>query len=293
MYDHSMVQKITSASHVELSSAWRALTLKGVKDTRLAEAALCAAVSEYPKLNVSEYLARLDTMAAELQQRISTTMTIPEQLVVLQQYLFEELGYTGNTIEYSDPRNSYLNEVIDRKLGLPITLAIIYLDLATAIHLPAFGIGFPGHFLVGIQSADRRWYIDVFNQGRELSRDDLNVMLAGEHHDKAKPLQSLDAHLKPADNVAILVRMLRNLKTIYIERTDIARALQVIAMIQSILPDAPDEIRDRGMIYQHIDYTNGAVEDLSRYLQMAPDAQERALVESLLESLQNRPTRLH
>lgn len=288
-----MSKIISSLSHVEFTLAWRALISKGVKNVRLAEAALCAAVSEYPQLNVSEYLARLDTMSKELQQRVTPAMSIAEKIDLLQNYMFDELGYAGNSVEYSDPRNSYLNEVIDRKLGLPITLAIIYLDLAAALQLPSYGIGFPGHFLVGLKSADRRWYIDVFNQGRQLSRDDLNVMLAGEHHEKSVPLQSLEINLKPVDNIAILVRMLRNLKTIYIERTEVARALHIIAMIQSILPDAPDEIRDRGMIYQHIDYTNGAIEDLSRYLQLAPDAQERALVESLLESLQNRPTRLH
>ncbi len=278
---------------VKFSDAWRHIVALPDQSWRLAEAALCAASHEYPDLQIKDYLTRLDVMQHELARRVATDMTMDSRITLLNHYFFEEQGFAGNVAEYYDPRNSYLNEVLDRKLGIPISLSIIYLELAQAIHINAYGINFPGHFLVGVEAADRRWYLDVFDQGRDLSSSELKILLSKLHKDDQGMLPELAPRLKPASNLMIIVRLLRNLKKAYIDKQDVGHALHVIAMILSLLPDSPDEIRDRGMIYQHIDYARGAVADLVRYLELAPDAQERTLIESMLESLEQRNTQLH
>jgi regulator of sirC expression with transglutaminase-like and TPR domain len=277
---------------VEFAPAWQTMLSQAPADWRLAEAALAAATLIYPELPIARYLQQLDAMGQSLATRLNVPMTVEQKLAALNTYLFDEQGFGGNRDDYFDPRNSCLNEVLDRKLGIPISLSILYLDLAEAIGLDAYGIGFPGHFLVGVQSADRRWYIDAFDNGRELQPDDLKVMLASQLQNHAL-MHTLANHLKAATPLQIIVRLLRNLKKIYIEKTEADHALQVIAMILSLLPDSPDEIRDRGMVYQHIDYSQGALADLTHYLQLVPDAQERSLLETMLESLQSQPTRLH
>jgi regulator of sirC expression with transglutaminase-like and TPR domain len=277
---------------VEFTPAWQALLAQEPAQWRLAEAALAAATLIYPQLPIARYLQQLDQLGQDLATRLNIPMTVEQKLAALHTYLFDEQGFRGNRDDYFDPRNSCLNDVLDRKLGIPISLAILYLDLAEAIGLEADGIGFPGHFLVGVKSADRRWYIDVFDNGRELQPDDLKVMLASQLQNHGL-MHTLANHLKATTPLQIIVRLLRNLKKIYIEKTDTEHALRVIAMILSLLPDSPDEIRDRGMVYQHIDYSKGALEDLTHYLQLVPDAQERALLETMLESLQTQPTRLH
>lgn len=277
---------------VEFTPAWQNLLSQHPAEWRLAEAALAAATIISPELAIANELQKLDAMGQELVARMSVPMTVEQKLTVLNTYFFDELGYGGNRDDFFDPRNSCLNEVLDRKLGIPISLSILYLDLADALGLDAFGIGFPGHFLVGIHSADRRWYIDVFDNGRQLQPDDLKVMLASQLQDHTH-MHAMANYLKAATPVQIIVRLLRNLKKIYIEKTEAEHALQVIAMILSLLPDSPDEIRDRGMVYQHIDYSKGAMEDLTHYLQLVPDAAERSLLETMLESLESQPTRLH
>jgi regulator of sirC expression with transglutaminase-like and TPR domain len=279
--------------NVEFSDAWRHIVALPDQSWRLAEAALCAATHEFPNLPVKEYLTHLDVMQHELARCVSSEQTVEAKIQILNHYFFVEQGFSGNTTEYYDPRNSYLNEVMDRKTGIPISLSILYLELAQAIHLNAYGINFPGHFLVGVQAGDRRWALDIYDQGRDLSSSELKILLSKLQKDDLGMLPELAPHLKPASNLKIIVRLLRNLKKAYIDKQDVGRALHVIAMILSLLPDSPDEIRDRGMIYQHIDYARGAVADLVRYLELAPEAQERALIESMLESLQQRNTRLH
>lgn len=277
---------------VEFSPAWQHLLSRPLAECRLAEAALAAATILYPELSVTAYLQKLDALGMSLLSRLNSNMTAAQKLAALNNYFFHDLGFGGNRDDYFNPCNSCLNDVLDNKLGIPISLSIIYLDLAKAIDLNAFGIAFPGHFLVGVQSADRRWYIDVYDGGRELQQDDLKVLLASQLQNHAL-MHTLPSYLKAATSLQIIVRLLRNLKKIYIEKTEVAQALQIIAMILSLLPDSPDEIRDRGMVYQHIDYTQGALADLTHYLQLVPDSTERVLLESMLESLQVQTTRLH
>lgn len=278
---------------VEFSPAWQALLSRASSEWRLAEAALAAATLVNPTVSIPVYLQRLDAMGLDLATHLNGQLTVAQKLAGLNAYLFEEQGFSGNRADYFDPHNSCLDDVLDRKLGIPISLSILYLDLAQAIGLDAYGIGFPGHFLVGVLSADRRWYIDAYDNGRELKPDDLKVLLASQLQDPVLSMHTLKNYLKPATPLQIIVRLLRNLKKIYVEKTEVDHALLVIAMILSLLPDSPDEIRDRGMIYQHIDYSKGAFADLTHYLQLVPDAQERPLLESMLESLQSQPTRLH
>ncbi|MBI3561030.1 MAG: tetratricopeptide repeat protein [Gammaproteobacteria bacterium] len=284
-------QPITTT--VEFTPAWTALLSRPRTDWRVAEAALCAANQYDPPLVIADYLLRLDAMVADVATRIVPHATVASRIAALNQYFYIEQGYAGNNSDYFDIQNSFLNAVMDRKLGIPITLAILYLELARAMQMDAYGIGFPGHFLVGIRAADRHWYIDVFNQGRVLQSPELKTLLLATHKDTPPSVIDLSAYLKPATELQIVVRLLRNLKKIYIEKTAVAESLQVIAMILSLLPDSPDELRDRGMIYQHIDYTRGALADLSRFLELVSQAQERPLIESIVESLRQRPTHLH
>lgn len=282
-----------SPAKIEFTPSWQALLARPPQDWRLAEAALCVAQQFIPALHVTSYLQHLDNLASTVHSRLDAAMTAADKLAVLNHYLFVELGFTVNHAEYHDPRNSFLNEVLDRKLGIPVSLSVIFLDLARAIGLDAYGINFPGHFLVGARAADRRWYLDVDASGKELTANDIKILLARQDRPEAQAVMDVTPYLKPASQLVILLRMLRNLKKIYMDKTEVKPALHVIALILSLTPESPDELRDRGMIYQHIDYTAGALADLTRYLELVPQAQERALIESMMESMQQRPTRLH
>lgn len=244
--------------------------LAGGGDIELARAALCfARVTEYRSLNSEAYLARLDRMADELRPRVSPEESPGRVVAVVNQYLFGEEGFRGNELEYYDPRNSYLNEVLDRRLGIPITLSIVYLEVCRRIGLHLEGVSMPGHFLLRYPHPVQPLLIDVFNRGAVVTEEECRVRLRGLHGD-ALPLTP--EMLQSVGPRAILFRMLANLKAIYAHREELPRAIRIAGLMRTIDPNAHGEDRDIGMLYFRMGRLRLARKALAGYLQSWPDA---------------------
>lgn len=280
------------STQVKLGQAWQAMLQQPETDWDLCHAGLLIAAQLQPELDIQFYQARLEEMSAAIQHRTSADQDVQTRVRQLNQYFYEELGFAGDKQDYYSPDNSLLNLVIDRRRGIPISLAVIYLKFASVIGLDAFGIAFPGHYLVGVHAEEDDMILDPFDHGRQLDHNQLRNMLQQLTHVHADEIV-LEKNLLPAAKSESVVRMLRNLKQIYIEAQKVELSLTCIEMILSIMPEAPDELRDRGMIYQHIEYTQGAINDLTHYLKLVPDAEERNVIEALLESLQTQRKSLH
>ncbi len=243
----------------------------------LAHACLMIAEDAYPGLEVERYLGEIERMALRLRGRMPQTHGAEERLAALNQYLFEDLGYWGNTEEYYDPRNSYLNEVLDRKTGIPISLAVIYLEVGRRIGLPLEGVSFPGHFLVRLRLRGAMLVLDPFSGGAAQSEGELRSRLQRVIPEGAAgslPVADLplDRFLEPATNRQILARMLRNLKGIYREAGQPERMLDVLNRILLVAPQASAELRDRGFVYQQLECYRAALKDLTDYVGREPEA---------------------
>jgi regulator of sirC expression with transglutaminase-like and TPR domain len=236
----------------------------------LDEAALLLARIEFPGLVIEPFLRILDSYAAELEARSGSFV------VAANQYLFDELGFAGNSEDYYNPANSCLNEVLASKTGIPITLSVVYLEIARRLGKPVFGIGLPGHFIVQYDDGSFSTYIDVFHCGRLLDTKDC-AELAGE---AANP-----AILARVDKRQILARMINNLRGIYFSREAHRKSLQVLDLLLEAYPNSAEEYKQRGITHLQLEQTRAAKADLERYLDLAPAAPDRAAVEKQLASL--------
>ncbi len=253
--------------------------LLGGDDSRidLARACLMIAQDAYPALDVDRYLGEIERMAIRLRARMPQANAAEEKVVALNQFLFDDLGYWGNADDYYDPRNSYLNEVIDRKTGTPISLAILYMELGRRIGLPLEGVSFPGHFLVRLRLRGGTLVLDPFAGGMPQSEAELRerlqrVIPEGAAGGVAPGELPLDQFLEPASNRQILARVLRNLKGIYREKDKPERMLEVLNRMLVVAPDASSELRDRGYVYQRLECWRPALKDLSDYVEREPEA---------------------
>ena len=245
----------------------------------LAEAALLVAQEEYPSLDVGRYLGRLDELAAGAQPGLGPCKTPAEQVAWLNHFLFTDCGFKGNKKRYYDPRNSFLNEVLDRHTGIPITLSIVYCEVAQRLDLPVHGVGFPGHFLVKYV-ADPEIIIDPFF-GTVITVEECSKRLQGVYGPQARFDPDL---LRVASAREILVRLLSNLKQVYVERNDHLHALACVERILLLVPDTARELRDRGILYQRLECYAAALRDFERYLALAPsDAAAQTIRETLPE----------
>ena len=245
----------------------------------LAQACLMIAQDAYPGLNIERYLAEIERMALRLRGATPQNASVEERVVALNQFLFGDLGYRGNTDEYYDPRNSYLNEVIDRKTGIPITLAVLYMGIGRRVGLPLQGVSFPGHFLVRMRLRGGTLVLDPFAGGAPQSEDDLRERLKRVIPKGAAgnvPLADLplEQFLEPATNRQILARVLRNLKGIYRETDKPERMLEVLNRMLVVVPDATGELRDRGFLYQRLECYRAALKDLNDYVEREPEASD-------------------
>jgi len=249
----------------------------------LGEGALLIAAEEYPELRLATYLGWLERTAAELKRRIRVE-TDPARIVeACNQYLFQELRFQGNRTDYDDPRNSYLNEVIDRRLGIPISLAVVYLALGERAGLPVRGVGLPGHFLVGYAPAmaAAEIFIDPFN-GRVLDRQGCDRLLQETYQGA---LTMRPAFLEPVRKRQVLARMLNNLKGIFASKGDLRKALAASDRIMLADPHLTSEWRDRGMILFHLHRDREALTEFTRYLALRPEPEDAARIRSLRTEL--------
>lgn len=248
----------------------------------LGKAALYIAQEEFPDLHPEEYLNALDEMAAEVLERLPERRYPLRVVKTINHYLFEDLGFVGNRDHYYDPNNSFLNQVIERRTGIPITLSVVYLEIAKRIDFPMVGIGMPGHFLIRPDFDDVGIFIDVFNQGEILFSEDCEAKLSEVYGQdiKLKP-----QFLNPVNSRQILVRMLINLKAIYMNTREILKVVSVIERILLLFPEADHERRDRGILYYQLERWIEARQDLEIYLEKQPQAQDAIIIRQLLDRI--------
>jgi regulator of sirC expression with transglutaminase-like and TPR domain len=235
----------------------------------LAASALAIAHVEYPSLDPAPYLQRLERMgeaaAGRLQRQEGAGLAT--HIATLNAYLFEELGFSGNSEHYDDPRNSFLNEVLDRRLGIPISLAAIYLEVGRAAGLRLEGVNFPGHFLVRAPDAAEDLIIDPFHAGALLSEVDCRQLLRQHLGEEATLDRALFA---TATRQHIVVRMLVNLKRLYVRMRSFPQARAVADLLLAVDPSALAELRDRGLLAYHMEDFWSALRDLEAYLRLMP-----------------------
>lgn len=273
---------------------WRRITRMRDEDVSLAEGALWIAAGEYPGLAVDTYLARLDEMAARLRGRLRADVATAEKLLALNHFLFDELGFSGNSDDYYDPRNSFLNEVLERRLGIPITLGLVYIEIGRRIGLGLHGVSFPGHFLVKCALRDGVVVLDPYSRGVSLGVDELQQRLraAGSTADVDDAI--LSHLLSAASNKEVLARMLRNLKGVYGQQGDWLRALSSSERLIALTPDeAGEEYRDRGGIYLKLECFRAALGDFGTYLRQCPGAPDAETVRVQMAELAARVARLN
>lgn len=274
-------------------SRFETIVAKSEDELNLAEAALLIAVDEYPQLAVDRYLLQLDQIAAAVQNRFPKGASQLQMIRILNQYLFDEQGFAGNMANYSDPRNSYLNEVLDRKVGIPITLSVVYMEVGWRLGLPLEGVSFPGHFLVKFSHGGGELVLDPFFKGVSLSEKALEGrirhLLGGD-----VPARDFLPHLlMGATKKETLVRMLRNLKAIYLKHDDQLRALSCTDRILAVVPNNPQELRDRGDLYERLECPRAAAADFTRYLELTPEAEDAEDVRRRLVDLRASALRLN
>jgi regulator of sirC expression with transglutaminase-like and TPR domain len=256
----------------------------------LGEAALLIAAEEYPDLAVRDYLVKLDEMGCALRQRLDEEPRPERAVMALNRYLFREQGFKGNTKEYYDPRNSYLNEVLDRRTGIPITLSTVYMEVARRAGLDVEGVGLPGHFVVRVRTPGPPLLVDPFHAGTMLTEKDCQERLDRIFGGKVKMEKKM---LRACRRRDMLERILRNLKAVYIRDQDVPRALRVVDLLVRIQPGNAEDLRDRGILYAALDCYGLAARDLESYLALAPKATDAKELESRVTQLRHKAARLN
>jgi regulator of sirC expression with transglutaminase-like and TPR domain len=248
----------------------------------LAEAALYIALEEYPELEIQNYLQRLDAMAAEVSELLPPEPYPLKILKTINQYLFEALGFQGNQQDYYNPHNSFLNEVLDRRTGIPITLSLVYLEIAQRIGFPMTGVNFPGHFLIRPEKEGMELWVDPFHQGEILFPEDCKSRLEAIYQQSVELRPEFFEAIAPRQ---FIVRMLNNLKHIYLDQGDLQRCLAASERILLVDPDTVMEKRDRGVLYYQLGRWVEARQDLEDYLGQIPQAPDRPLIHQLLDRI--------
>jgi regulator of sirC expression with transglutaminase-like and TPR domain len=228
----------------------------------LAQAALLIACEEYPDLDVPRYLRRVDGLAVGVSARLDGDPGALSAVRALNGLLVDEEGFRGNLEDYYDPRNSFLNDVLDRRTGIPITLSTLYIEVGRRAGLPVEGVGLPGHFLVRVRGT----LVDPFHGGAVLSEEDCQKRLDRIYGGR---LKLDDTMLAACERKAILARTLRNLKAIYTKAGDFIRALNVVELLLRVEPGGLEEMRDRGMLHAALDCYALAAGELEEYLARA------------------------
>ncbi len=245
-------------------------------------AALELAELEYPQLDHEPSLQTLDRIASAVADHMDLNADGAEFVAAANQVLFQGWRFRGNETDFHDPRNSFLNDVLTRRAGIPITLSVVYMEVARRLARPVSGVGLPGHFLVRYDDAGYSVFLDPFHAGRTLS--------AADCHELARSLAGADttadpAALAPVSTRYILVRMLNNLKGIYVRQKSWDKALPVLNLLLHAMPDNAGDRRTRGVVHVHLRRFRDARADLTRYLDLLPGAEDREAVSAELKKI--------
>lgn len=242
----------------------------------LAHAALLVAAESHPDLDVQAALGRIDAWADELRERVEPSFNNLQKLARLRRFAFEHLGFRGDHTDYYSPSNSLLNEVMERRRGIPITLSILFLELGWRIGIPFEGVGFPGHFLVRLSGEERDLLLDPYKRGMSVHEEDCRSML---HAITGGRLEFDDTMVVSVSKHAMIARLLRNLKAAYLRENVDEQALLCVERLLVLEPENADELRDRGLLRFRLEQFGPALDDLNEYLRRSPDAADRAAME--------------
>lgn len=260
-------------------------------DLDVALGAALIARDVYPEIDVAEVLGRLDELAGPIAHAHFGDRSAHGQADGLAHHLYDACGFAGNEADYYDPKNSLLPDVLDRRLGIPISLALIYCEVAKRAGITARGVAFPGHFIVRIETAGANGpqeplFVDPFFGGRALDEAGLKKILTRVTGDE-RPV--LPRYLEAASSRGMLVRMLVNLRAIYLSRGDMARAMLAVDRVICLTPDAPEPLRERGLLSMRLGAVEAARSDLERFLELVPDAQDAPAIRARLKELRTKP----
>jgi regulator of sirC expression with transglutaminase-like and TPR domain len=258
----------------EIIQAFAALVRSEIEDERidLLRSALTFARIEDPQLDIEYYVRRVDELAARVAQKIEDPDDPVQIIAALNDVLFREEMFRGNTVDYYSPRNSFLHDVLDRRRGIPITLALIYMEVARRVGFRLFGVGMPGHFLLKHYDVDgHSILIDAFERGSIVTEDDCRQ--------KLDSIYSGQVALQPEFLLAVtrrqmLTRMLNNLRAVYLSQRDFRRAVQVVDLILVIYPRSPEDMKQRAVLRYNLNDYRGALSDFEEYVKMSPDASD-------------------
>jgi regulator of sirC expression with transglutaminase-like and TPR domain len=250
------------------------------------EVALHLARDEYPNLNVEDYQAQLDGMAHEARPYLG--QSFESRIAGLCRFLFHEVGFAGNQTNYYDPRNSYLNEVLDRLTGIPITLSLLTMAIGQRLGLTIEGLALPGHFVVVARERDEQIIIDPFEEGRRLDIDDCEKLV---REATGVDVQLAADSLPAAPVGAVITRMLTNLKGCYLRMEEFRRAARVIRRLRQVSPEDWTQARDLGACYLHAGQAGKAIDAFELYLDRVPKAIDRLAVRKLLRRAQSEVAR--
>jgi regulator of sirC expression with transglutaminase-like and TPR domain len=267
------------------SSSFARIVAAGEAELNLAAAALHMARVEYPELDVAAYLERLDAMAADARRDVPDGAGPVDALLALNRYLFQEQGFAGNRDDYYDPRNSFLNEVLDRRTGIPITLSLVYLELGRRLGLTLDGVSFPGHFLVKLRLKEGEAILDPFNGGYSLSIEDLERRAREAATDVPATAEQVEGWLSAAPKRDILLRMLANLQRVYEGRRDHLRAVRQVDLALVLEPGSPALLRARGSHYEALGHVSAAAGAYQGFLERVAEGPEADAVRERLLAL--------
>lgn len=258
----------------------------------LARAALLVAKKSYPQLDVGAYLDRIEALAARLRERMEPSGSELDRIDALNRFLFGEEGFRANSEHYYDPRNSFLNEVLERRLGIPITLSIVYIEVGRRVGLALQGVAFPGHFLVKCSVPAGTVVLDPYLGGVSLSLEDLQRRLR-ELRGGEVSRAIVSGMLVGAAKREIIARMLRNLKAIYLENRADVEALAVMDWILVVEPADRAQLRERGLLLLRLECFRAALTDLEACLALDPAAEDAEETRQHVIELRKRNASLH
>jgi regulator of sirC expression with transglutaminase-like and TPR domain len=238
-------------------------------------------------------LAELERIAALARLRVPCGDELLPRVRALNDLLFDELGFAGERDDFYDPRNSFLDEVLIRRRGIPISLSLLYCEVARRLDLPAHGVSFPAHFLVRVGRGDGLLVLDVYAGGVALAEAELDRRLAEVYGEGVVTLRARPSLLRPAGKRETLVRMLRNLAGIYAGRNDDSNLLEALTGMLNLVPDLPDALQQRGLLLRKLGHAPAALADLLRFVDLTNDAEQIAAVTPVLDELAGQPLRLH
>ena len=258
---------------------------KNSKHNLIEKSLKLAQILEYPDLNISKYIEKINEIGNSLKLKIKYVKNSTYLISMLNEHVFEKYGFQGDDEDYYDPRNNFLNAVIDKKTGIPITLSIIYSEVAKYIGLDLKIVGFPGHVVV---KYEEEMIIDPFYSGRLLTINDLEEIL---YRNFGDGVEFIPEYLNTATTDQILTRLLRNLKNAYTQSYAYDKAMRCTDMILGIRPESPEEIRDKGILEERLLHYNEALPLLNKYLELEPEAEDVDFILELIKSVREKTSR--